>query len=254
MPKAKNSRAENLYVVLQLTQDATADEIVRAYRQLALKYHPDRNPFGAEMFKKVNAAYATLSDPEKRCIYDATGSVGQDLDDEHEDAHHSESFANSLASFYAQYRGSKDELDDLATAYREAKGDFAKVMKRALFDNGQEKEVHRIRDAVEGLFATGALLTNNRWKETSTDEQAKRLDKKFASERAAAESELQALSGGLGSSVQPLSSRAKGQLGDDTSALQALILNRKAARNNWESMCDVLEAEAKTKHRKRTRT
>jgi curved DNA-binding protein len=64
------------YKDLGVERNAGADEIKRAYRKLAMKYHPDRNPGnkGAEEeFKKINEAYQVLSDPQKRARYDQLG-------------------------------------------------------------------------------------------------------------------------------------------------------------------------------------
>lgn len=63
------------YRVLGVDKTASQDEIKKAYRDLALKYHPDRNKSkeAEEMFKKINEAYAVLSDPEKRRQYDTLG-------------------------------------------------------------------------------------------------------------------------------------------------------------------------------------
>lgn len=68
-----------MYEVLALPKTATAEEIKKTYRRLALKYHPDKNPNNpeaAEKFKEVNRAHSILSDATKRNIYDNYGSLG----------------------------------------------------------------------------------------------------------------------------------------------------------------------------------
>ena len=64
------------YDVLGVSRDSSADEIKRAYRKLARELHPDVNPdpHTQEKFKEVTAAYETLSDPQKRQMYDSGGS------------------------------------------------------------------------------------------------------------------------------------------------------------------------------------
>ena len=66
---------KSLYETLEVTQGASADEIKKAYRKLARKYHPDVNktPEAEEKFKEINAAYEILSDEEKRKKYDMYG-------------------------------------------------------------------------------------------------------------------------------------------------------------------------------------
>ncbi len=67
------------YEVLGVQKDASAEDIKKAYRQLALKYHPDRNPGdknAEEKFKEAAEAYEVLSDPQKRSRYDQFGHAG----------------------------------------------------------------------------------------------------------------------------------------------------------------------------------
>jgi len=68
------------YEVLGVSESASADEIKKQYRKLALKFHPDRNNSSeaAEHFKEISEAYAVLSDTEKRQIYDQHGHAGVD--------------------------------------------------------------------------------------------------------------------------------------------------------------------------------
>ncbi|XP_046674830.1 dnaJ homolog subfamily C member 5 isoform X2 [Homalodisca vitripennis] len=80
MEKRKLSTSgDSLYLILGLPKTATAEDIKKTYRKLALKYHPDKNPNNpeaAEKFKDVNRAHAILSDLTKRNIYDNYGSLG----------------------------------------------------------------------------------------------------------------------------------------------------------------------------------
>src|SRR3990170_166970 len=71
--------AKDYYNSLGVGKNASDEEIKKAYRKLAMKYHPDRNPNkkeAEERFKEINEAYAVLSDKEKRKQYDTFGKEG----------------------------------------------------------------------------------------------------------------------------------------------------------------------------------
>ena len=70
------------YEVLGVDKNASEDEIKRAYKKMARKYHPDLNPDNKEAeekFKEVNEAYEVLSDSDKKARYDQFGFAGVDL-------------------------------------------------------------------------------------------------------------------------------------------------------------------------------
>lgn len=68
-------RKKNYYEILGVGTSAGEDDIKKAYKKLAIKFHPDKNhaPQASDAFKKVSAAYACLVDAEKRKMYDLTG-------------------------------------------------------------------------------------------------------------------------------------------------------------------------------------
>jgi curved DNA-binding protein len=72
--------AKDYYGVLGMPRNASDPEIKKAYRKLAMEYHPDRNPgkekWANEKFKEINEAYGVLGDPQRRRQYDQFGTVG----------------------------------------------------------------------------------------------------------------------------------------------------------------------------------
>ena len=90
------------YQVLNVSKQATESDLKKAYRQLAMKYHPDKNPgdhTAEEKFKEINAAYEVLGDPEKKAKYDQFGDS---------------MFGNqSFQDFYKQQGGANVDIDDI---------------------------------------------------------------------------------------------------------------------------------------------
>ncbi|OMJ78801.1 hypothetical protein SteCoe_21329 [Stentor coeruleus] len=74
------SSKQDYYEILGIPKSATDDQIKKAYRKLALKWHPDKNPENKneaeQKFKEIGEAYSVLSDPNKRTIYDKYGFEG----------------------------------------------------------------------------------------------------------------------------------------------------------------------------------
>lgn len=74
-----STTGDSLYNIMNLKKSATPEEVKKAYRQLALRYHPDKNqndPTAHEKFQDINRAHKILSDQLKRSIYDQYGSLG----------------------------------------------------------------------------------------------------------------------------------------------------------------------------------
>lgn len=91
---------KDYYEILNVSKDASLDEIKSSYRKLAKKYHPDLNPNDKEAeqkFKDINEAYEVLSDPEKRRRYDRFGEAG----------------VNGQGGFSQDFSGFGDIFDDI---------------------------------------------------------------------------------------------------------------------------------------------
>lgn len=113
---------EDYYELLGVEPTATADEITAAYRRLAKQTHPDVNktPWAEDLFQKINTAYATLSNPRKRELYDLSrreAAVSQ---------------TRTPPPGYAQssYRGGYQSTDPYSTSYHSPYGESANYSQR----------------------------------------------------------------------------------------------------------------------------
>jgi len=97
------------YEVLGISKGASEDEIKKAYRSLAKKYHPDINkaPDAEARFKEINEAYEVLSDPNKKATYDQFGFAGMDG---------SGAQAGGFGGF-SQGFGNMDDLNDIFSSF-----------------------------------------------------------------------------------------------------------------------------------------
>jgi len=116
--------AKSLYETLEVSENASSDEIKKAYRKLARKYHPDVNkdPEAEEKFKEINAAYEVLSDEEKKAQYDQYGDSmfgGQNFHD------------------FARGQGQNSNLDDiLRQMFGQSGGGFGGGFSQSGFGGG----------------------------------------------------------------------------------------------------------------------
>ncbi|POM81460.1 Hypothetical protein PHPALM_561, partial [Phytophthora palmivora] len=81
MENPKHLESDEYFEILSLSRSASESDVKRAYRKLAVQWHPDKNrsnPRAEEFFKKISEAYEVLSDPEKRKVYEKYGKAGLD--------------------------------------------------------------------------------------------------------------------------------------------------------------------------------
>lgn len=106
---------DDYYAILGVARSATADEIKKAYRRLALEWHPDRNKSASatEKFKKINEAFAVLSDPQKRQSYDQFGTAG--VSGAHPNARYS--YNVDLNDIFSQFGGDYQNPFDIFEAF-----------------------------------------------------------------------------------------------------------------------------------------
>lgn len=161
------SESRSLYEVLGVSSSASHEEIRRAYHKSALRLHPDKNPGdenAKEKFQQLQNVMAILGDPEKRELYDQTGSM--DAADMDGDAVKSlykflrtlfkQVTEEDIDAFSASYRGSNEEEKDLLSSYQKFKGDFKKIFNQMMCSDPQI-DSHRFMDVIDAAISSGQL-------------------------------------------------------------------------------------------------
>ncbi|HIJ88770.1 MAG TPA: DnaJ domain-containing protein [Desulfuromonadales bacterium] len=152
------------YKALGIEKGASADDIKKAFRKLAVKYHPDRNPDnkGAEdTFKEINEAYAVLSDPEKKQQYDTFGSSGFHNKYSQEDIFRGFDFGNAYKDMGGG--GGAEDIFSRLFGRSGGRGGF-----RSVQQNGADHEMEltiSFRDAAQGAEKQVAFRRNGQREE-----------------------------------------------------------------------------------------
>ncbi|KAJ7449796.1 hypothetical protein FB451DRAFT_1286575 [Mycena latifolia] len=267
----------DLYAVLSLTSDAKLDDIKKAYRRLALVYHPDKQTTATEArraeastkFHQIGFAYAVLSDAKRRQRYDKTGKTDEGFDlaagEDGWDAYFEELFdrvtRGKLDEMKKEYQGSSEEVDDLKSAYIETQGSIGEIM--TFIPHSTYDDEARFIVVITELIAKGDLPTLSAWEGSIKDEKSKLVRRKQG-EKEAAEAEQMAKELGVweefyGSGKQSeRKSRGKGkgkkeegqEEEEDFSALQALILKKQKKSDSFFDSLAAKYAEPEPKPRK----
>lgn len=270
----------DLYEVLSLNSDAKQESIKKAYRRLALAYHPDKHNTADDAvkaeasikFQQIGFAYAVLSDETRKARYDKTGrtdegfelAAGEDGWEAYFEAMFERVTRGKLDEMKKQYQGSAEEIDDLKAAYIKTQGSIAEMM--TYIAHSTHDDEARFIVAVSGMIAKGDLPAFATWESSTKDEKA-RLVRETQGKKEAREAEKLAKELGVwdefygSGEAGPRKGKGKGKGNgkgkgkekgepaqdggpedeDDHSALQALILKKR--QRNMDGFFDGLAAK-----------
>ncbi|XP_002975290.2 chaperone protein dnaJ 6 [Selaginella moellendorffii] len=168
------SSPQCLYEILGVERTASQAEIKKAYHKLALRLHPDKNPEDKdanEKFQSLQNVFAVLGDPEKRALYDETGSVedAELLGDRGKSLYeyfrtiYKPVTEEDIEAFAAAYRGSDTEKKDLKELYTKCKGNMNLVF-GMLMCSEPKLDSHRFMEVIDEAIASGELKSTNTYR------------------------------------------------------------------------------------------
>jgi DnaJ family protein C protein 9 len=225
----------DLYEILGITKDASAEEIKKAYRLKALKTHPDKGG-DPEVFKSVSSAYSILSDPEKKKIYDTCGDI--DEDGNSDDIKYWTNLwrqvfpqitVKDIEEYKIKYIGSDEEKNDTINAYIKCNGNLKNIMEWVLF--AEDGEENRIIDLIDTQITNGTLTSC----------------RKYEQDKAKIEKENKKRSNSNSNNKQTKKQIKKKKSDDDnTSFLQMMIANRQSQADNLARICSKYAKDDRT--------
>ncbi|WKC78189.1 DnaJ domain-containing protein [Borreliella turdi] len=155
---------KDYYNILGIQKNASNEEIKKAYKKLAIKYHPDKNKgnkIAEEKFKEINEAYEILSSPDKKRNYDALGSTNFNNNDDHfEKEFNSSRFSNfeDLDFFSQIFTGSSRKTIDKEIILNISLYDAYMGSKKIILINNKEIEII----IPKGTLETTKIKINNK--------------------------------------------------------------------------------------------
>ncbi|KAL4870091.1 DnaJ domain-containing protein [Aspergillus spectabilis] len=246
----------DLYGILGVKEDATAEQIKSAYRKQALKHHPDKAPADAreeanQQFQVIAFAYAILSDERRRQRFDLTGSTAEavDLDDDFDWVDfYREQFStaidtNALEKFKSEYQGSEEEERDVLSAFENYEGDLNRVYESVMLSNVLDDD-DRFRALIDKAIDDGKVEGYKKYTEESEKKREQRL--KRAQKEA---KEAEKLAKNLEKEKEGNNAKAGRKSKKGNNDLAALIQQRHASRG--ESFFGRLEAKYNPSGKKR---
>lgn len=236
-------------------ETATISDVKKAYRKLALKYHPDKQPVDAseeekqkanEAFQDLGIAYSVLSDPKRKERYDRTGSIeeGEFIGDKDWNAYFKELWtgvvtAETIEAQKLKYQGSDEEKKDLLEAYTRYKGDMDKILEVVECSSGYDSKRFEtiIRNAVKEKTVKFYKLFDTM---TTPKAHQKRIDKEKKEEKEFEKAQKDDL--------KKKESKKKKEKEDQEPSLLEMIQSRSKERHaKMNSIIESIEAEASKK-------